>query len=277
MRRRLLTGALLLAAAVAAVLALPTRALTLLLALPVLGGAWEWVRLSGWEEPAARRHLAAFALVLGLLWWSPPPPAALAATAWGAVLWWAAAALGLVAAERRAAAGRGLPAPPRLLRGLLSWVVLLPPWLLLGGLHGGSLAPGPGPALLLAVLALVWAADIGAYFVGRRWGRHRLAPALSPGKTWEGLAGGLGAAALLAAGEALALGLPVGGWTATALVTVVFSVAGDLLESWLKRLAGAKDSGRLLPGHGGILDRIDSLTAGLPAACWAWLLLGEDW
>ena len=264
--RRVRTAALLLPAAVAAVLWLPTPVFSLALALAALAGAWEWIRLSGWEEGAARRHLAAFALAVGLLGWGPPGPEALAAAAWGAVLWWTAVA-GWLAAARGA-----LPAPPpRLLRGLASWPTLLPAWLLLTGLHGA----GPrGPALALGVMALVWAADTGAYFAGRRWGRRRLAPGVSPGKSWEGVAGGLAAAGALAILEAPLLGLPTGGWLLVASGAAGCSVVGDLLESALKRWAGAKDSGRLLPGHGGVLDRIDGLLAAVPAA-YAGLLLLE--
>ena len=116
-------------------------------------------------------------------------------------------------------------------------------------------------------LVLVWVADAGAYYAGRHWGRTPLSPRLSPGKTREGLYGGIISAAILAVGYGVLFGLTMAVLAAFVLVcalSVLFSVAGDLSESLVKRLAGAKDSGSLFPGHGGMLDRIDSLTAAAP-------------
>ena len=127
---------------------------------------------------------------------------------------------------------------------------------------------------LLFVLFLVWAADSGAYFAGRRFGRHRLAPQVSPGKSWEGAAGGLLLAGMLAAGAARAFGRPVLGFTLVCVLVAGFSIVGDLNESMLKRFAGLKDSGRIIPGHGGIMDRIDSLTAAAPLLLLGTSLLG---
>jgi len=128
-----------------------------------------------------------------------------------------------------------------------------------------------GKLLLFAGMAVVWVSDSAAYFAGRRWGRRKLAPAVSPGKTWEGVAGGIAAVALytvllwLLAAERLPAGLPE--LLALTLLMSLLGVVGDLYESWMKRVAGVKDSGRCLPGHGGLLDRIDALAAALPA--WA--------
>ena len=128
-----------------------------------------------------------------------------------------------------------------------------------------------GPLTLLAVMATVWMADIGAYFSGRKWGAHKLAPAISPGKTWEGAVGGTVAALIWGYAAGTAVGLWSGLAPATFLVVltalvafVALSIEGDLFESLLKRQAGVKDSSQILPGHGGILDRIDSLTSTLP-------------
>lgn len=146
----------------------------------------------------------------------------------------------------------GVPA-----RLLLGWAVVLPGWGSLLYLHAEA-------RLLLAyLLVLIAAMDSAAYFAGRRWGRRRLAPVLSPGKTWEGLA-----AALLAAGV-LSVAWWLAGWGTAwlmlaGLVAGIAGVVGDLLESAMKRAAGVKDSGRLLAGHGGVLDRIDSLCAAAP-------------
>jgi phosphatidate cytidylyltransferase len=137
---------------------------------------------------------------------------------------------------------------------------------------------GAGVIVLLAAMALVWVADIAAYFAGRRFGRRRLAPAISPGKTWEGVIGALAGVLLyglllqqpLLAGSGIdRLHTAAGaGWYPLLLVLAVLGIEGDLLESWLKRCAGVKDSGWVLPGHGGVIDRIDALTAALPAAAW---------
>jgi len=121
-----------------------------------------------------------------------------------------------------------------------------------------------GPELVLALLAIIWAADAGAYFAGRQWGRRKLAPRISPGKSWEGLTGGLLGGVVAALIASLWCQTSVTVLVPLAVVTVVFSVLGDLLESRLKRAAGAKDSGRIIPGHGGLLDRIDSLCAAAP-------------
>jgi phosphatidate cytidylyltransferase len=137
---------------------------------------------------------------------------------------------------------------------------------------------GQQPWLLLSLLAIVWIADTGAFFVGRRFGRHKLAPTVSPGKSWEGVAGGLACVLLYVAvlqGTGAAAGGPLdgaAGWL-LALTLTALSVQGDLFESMLKRQAGAKDSGTLLPGHGGVLDRIDALTSTLPVAALAVYLI----
>lgn len=143
-------------------------------------------------------------------------------------------------------------------------LVLLPTYQAIVHLHGRS------PALLLAVVGLVAIADSAAYFSGRRFGRHKLAPRISPGKTREGVVGAWVAVSVYSVILSLVWPDAVGvsWWTAllAAWALLFLSVVGDLLESWIKRQAGVKDSGNLLPGHGGVLDRIDSLTAALPAA-----------
>jgi len=176
----------------------------------------------------------------------------------------------------------------------LFWVLIAPPWLYFGwrvesqpllALVGLLLLIATwvavvqvrvrSPGLLLALMAIVWVADTAAYFTGRRFGRHKLAPSISPGKTWEGVYGAMAAVALYAlALLALAPGQlahevtarAAVAWVAVALLLVIMSIVGDLFESHMKRQRGVKDSGRLLPGHGGVLDRIDALIAAMPGA-----------
>jgi phosphatidate cytidylyltransferase len=137
-------------------------------------------------------------------------------------------------------------------------VVLVPAWLALSQLHAHN------PLFMLFLLLLVVAADVGAYFAGRRFGRHKLAPRVSPGKTWEGVGGGVVGATIVAIIGALWLHMPFLLFIALCVVVVFASIVGDLTESLFKRHAGLKDSGNLLPGHGGVLDRVDSITAAAP-------------
>jgi phosphatidate cytidylyltransferase len=156
---------------------------------------------------------------------------------------------------------------------LAGWAVLLPCWLALIELREA------GAVLLLWIMGIVWITDTAAYLAGRRFGRHKLAPQVSPGKTWEGLAGAIAAVTFYAfAGKAaqvpegiMGLAAVNAAWALLLFVVLhwalaCYSVLGDLFESWVKRMAGVKDSGSLLPGHGGVLDRIDSLTSTLPLA-----------
>lgn len=250
--RRVLTALALIPAVALVVLAAPPAAFQAVLVAVVAAGAWEWGRLAELSPAAGYAALAgvslAAALGAGGGW--------LAGLAWVGAAWWLAA---LAAVLRFRAL-----APParrsRLGEAAAGWLVLVPAG---AGLAAVYAAPG-GPALVMALLAIVWAADSGAWFAGRRFGRRRLAPRASPGKTWEGAAGGLAAGALAGAAAAWWLGRPRGEFVAVALLTVCASVVGDLYESIAKRRAGRKDSGRLLPGHGGVLDRIDGLTAAAP-------------
>jgi phosphatidate cytidylyltransferase len=272
LKQRLLTIAVLLPLFVWCVLALPTPYFALCVALMVMIGAWEWAGLVGMNTRGGR---VAYLAVMG---------AALSAAAWlihlpvlrqfilaGAVVWWVIAMIwirrysldphGFLRTIRQPGS---MHFPPYWLFGMLGVVVLVPAWIGLVVIHGNELAGG---YLVLLLMALVWGADSGAYVAGRLWGRTKLAPEVSPGKSWEGVYGGLAVATLAALGCGVWFGLD---WralvtlTLLGFVTVLFSIVGDLFESMIKRLAGVKDSGRLLPGHGGMLDRIDSVTAAAP-------------
>jgi phosphatidate cytidylyltransferase len=243
-----------------------------LLSLAMIGAAgWEWARLNGVASIAAAGPGAL--LVLAGLWAVHTGAAYRVPASW----WWVATGAWAVIAAlllRRGPAGWSRwPAVLRLLVGLLA---LWAGWLALVQARAGSLN------FVLSALCIVWAADIGAYFAGRNFGRRKLAPAISPGKTWEGVAGGVVAVVLLGLLWMLGLDhwLPIDGpsvfaglrghyaWVGFFVFCAVLaglSVVGDLFESLAKRAAGAKDSSGLLPGHGGVLDRIDALLPVLPA------------
>lgn len=259
LRLRVITGAVLALLVVIGALTLNPAGIAAVMTLVALLAAWEWSRLAGVERIAGRLAcVIAVAALHALLWWPDPAHA-------GAILlplvaaWWVAVAAWLVAGGRPRAVTSGVR-----WRWLVAGLVLLPAFSL------GTLliAESPvGRGLLLYALFLVFAADTGAYFSGRAFGRRRLAPAVSGGKTWEGLIGGLVCVTAFTVVAALVLEVPqerLPLWIAIALAAAVLSVAGDLFISVLKREAGVKDSGRLLPGHGGLLDRLDSLLAALP-------------
>lgn len=266
--QRVLTAVVLLALlvpALAATVAWPFLLLTLIL---IAAAAWEWARLNGSAQPLALACGAALALACAAAavgGWTASAPAA---------VWWAAAAVWVVGGSL--ALRGGVAAWPRLpvaLRMALGLVALWAAWLALVA------ARAQGLGFILSVLCVVWMADIAAYFGGRRFGRHKLAPGISPGKSWEGVASGLLGVLLLAlvwlawepvAGPSLFGELQgrFGIWMGAVLLMglTAMSVVGDLVESLVKRAAGAKDSSRLLPGHGGVLDRVDALLPALPIA-----------
>ncbi len=247
---RIITGAILGIAIVATLLFLPTRAVAAIFGVLWLIGAWEWAgfaRLGGLRRFA---YVALLAACLGAGWLRLDlvvgPPLFVVTIAW-----WTVALVAVVTFPR----AFGMP-----LVAVLGLPVLLPAWWLLVTLHAGA----QGPQLGLTLMSIVWAADVGAYAFGRWLGRVKLAPAVSPGKTWEGVTGGILAAAVAAGTAARLLGLPVAGLIAVGIATALVSVLGDLTESMFKRNVGLKDSGALFPGHGGVLDRFDSLMAAIP-------------
>ncbi len=235
------------------------------LTLAVFFGAacWEALRLFG-----VRRALPlALAAAVVLPWLADRAPAEWVPLAALCVLLWA---LRFVPALKV-----GLPPTGGARGGLFTSIYLLALFgcfIAIAGLWQRSIM------FMVSAMAIVWVADIGAYFAGRAFGRHKLAPAISPGKTWEGVAGGTLAVLLLAGGAALtpalagsfpaqllqAFGWPL--WVVMICAMVAASVIGDLFESMMKRRAGMKDSSALLPGHGGVLDRIDALIPTMPLA-----------
>jgi len=265
LKQRVITGLILAVSFLVALFALPTYGFIALITAVLAYAAWEWSHLAGLTSRAGRglylfaviAIAAALGVYLGfeqdILLTEKPRFLLLIAC-----IWWAIAVLWVQSFPSSAILwGR------RWLCLLMGVFVLLPMWLAFAGLM--SLAEGP--QLVLAVVLLVALADIGGYFVGRAIGRTKLAPKVSPGKTWEGLLGGQLAIVLVVGTTASFLDLDAaraGLWLGLAMVTGLASVLGDLLESMVKRHRGVKDSGTILPGHGGVLDRIDGLTAALP-------------
>lgn len=224
-------------------------------------GAWEWANMSGLEQQSAR---IGYAAVIAAILYSLIDASGISVL-WLAFLWWIVCFM--LVRSYPVGSERWGSVPVRALMGVL---VLVPAWVGLNHLRAGGFQFGETDNNLLVILyvfCVVWVADIGAYFAGRAFGKAKLAPRVSPGKSWAGVWGGLAAvgvfalvASILVSASATDTLLLI----AASLVTGLVSVLGDLLESMLKRFRGIKDSSRLLPGHGGILDRIDSLTAAVP-------------
>lgn len=236
--------------------------------LVFLAAAWEWSSLMGLKLTASKILYLLFMLwCMGAVLYFNIPVRLIYTLSIG---WWVVAFIFILCYPTFSGWwGRGL-----LVRGLMGLLVLIPCWTSLNVLRSQT----NGINAILFLFVLIWGADTYAYLIGRRWGRHKLCPLVSPGKSWEGLA----AALLGTVGVVLvvlwALGIPRDIWWAVvlmAVVTVCFSIIGDLFESMLKRQVGLKDSGRLLPGHGGLLDRIDSLTAAAPVFTVGGLMLAK--
>jgi phosphatidate cytidylyltransferase len=253
---RVLTASILAAALLLCLFALPAQWAVLVFAAVFTGAAWEWTGFGALRSPAARiGYTAAIAALLALSWrWSESPSHLLVLLELACV-WWAIAFLWLILAP-----GRHRPA----LALCCGIPVLVPAFIAVARVQVAAHGFTGGPLMVLCMLLLVFAADIGAFFAGRSWGRHKMAPRVSPGKTWEGAMGGLAAVVLVALLGTVHFGLPVAAGVAFGCAVGIYSVIGDLTESMFKRGAGLKDSGSLLPGHGGILDRIDSVTAAAP-------------
>jgi phosphatidate cytidylyltransferase len=246
-----------------------------LLGLIFLMGMWEWTRMAGVRGYALRALLLlGYAILFALFWQVCKSPAwwlpVLAGLAWWllALAWLDHHRFGNAMTPRNAAL--------KLLAGAL---VVVPAWSALVVMHGDMATPNPGhgPWWVVFFACIVFGADIGAFSAGRRWGHTKLAPAISPGKTREGVYGALVCSGIVGLIGGVLLKVPpsrLPAIIALALVTVLFSVVGDLFESLIKRHAGVKDSGALFPGHGGLLDRIDSIVAALQAFVLGKFLLG---
>jgi phosphatidate cytidylyltransferase len=266
---RILTAVVLLPLVLAALFLLPPWGWGAVTLAVIVIAAAEWADLAGYRRRTWWMFVAGTLLIGVNLLLSPLSgfavgwPAGIVLAVCGlATLFWLLVAVPWLA-------NRWRPTSPLPL-AVAGWIVLIGAWVAIVQLQAHS------PWLVLAAMAIVWIADTAAYFAGRAFGRRKLAPEVSPGKTWEGVYGGLAAVAIYAlalvplaaksgfAGTVSPIAVIV--WIGLALALAALSVVGDLCESLLKRQAGVKDSGRLLPGHGGILDRIDALLAAMPAA-----------
>lgn len=276
LKQRVITALVLLAVLLPCLFAPAPTPFALLTLLFVTAAMWEWARLN--QVGSALMVLGGAVTLLGGCWaiWSSvllsPNAVVVPSTFWlvGAIAW------GLGAILMLSQGARWWSTIPAAIRELIGLAILIMAWLAL------TRAKVQGINFLLSVMCLVWAADIGAYFGGRAWGRHKLAVSISPGKTWEGVYCGAAAALVLAgcwlvAERTWSLGSAsvyqrlhaqwgMAGLVLGVLLLVAMSVAGDLIESLVKRQAGAKDSSQLLPGHGGVLDRVDALLPVFPVA-----------
>jgi len=264
---RILTAIMLLVPTVLALFFLPSIWVAAYFALFIGVGAWEWTALIGLRHLGARIVYSVSLLLLCAVLIVGGTTMAKAAFVVAAIGW----TLILVELVRHPEVNDGWLHRAGA-RHVLGFVVLVPPLVAIYTLH--VLDPRR-PWVLVFACVLVWAADSLAYFAGRFFGRTKLAPAISPGKTVEGVIGGLIGVGMLAWLGNVFLwgyaGIEFIEWLALALVAALYSVLGDLLESKFKRAAGVKDSGTLLPGHGGVLDRIDATTAALPIFALGWL------
>lgn len=264
LKQRLPTAIILAAVALGLCLMPAAGGFVLACSILTLAGAWEWAALCGLARPGR----ALFCLLTGGLLvalYRPNDPALLGAIVTAGVAYWLFAG-GLVLACQNGRQALPRPALPRLLLGLGT---LLPMW---AGLILLKVFIEGGAALLLYLLLMVWAADTAAYFAGKSWGRRPLASRISPAKTQEGALAGLIAAIVIGLGYVIVTDRAWGeAWVFVllSLITATVSIFGDLMESLLKRAAQVKDSGTLLPGHGGLLDRIDSLAAASPVFAFA--------
>ncbi len=271
LKQRIITAVILAPIVVAGLFLLPPMGFALFTAAVLAIGGWEWANLAGVSRQAGRIGYALALMLAMVLFYQVPVLPMLMVVG---VFWLGAFFLVHAYPER---VSLWAPMGLQLAMGL---VVLVGAWLALNHLRSGELSlAGQGNNLLLILYTflVVWAADIGAYFSGKAFGRRKLAPSVSPGKSWAGVYGGLGVVFLLATAVMVWLEPTPAQWvlfTLFSLATAFVSVLGDLLVSMLKRHRGIKDTSQLLPGHGGIMDRIDSLVAAIPVLALCFTLAG---
>lgn len=265
LKQRVITAVILIAVVLAALFWLPPSVFCVLSGLLALAAAWEWSSLMGLVRIAPRTLY--LGVMLTILFNVLFVPVTLLITV--GFYWWLIAVVLIVLYPR----ATRLWAKSAVIRGAMGVLTIVPCFAALNHIrnqHDGGVA-------LLFIFVLIWGADSVAYFAGRQWGKRKLAYQVSPGKSVEGAIGAIVFAILFTVLFLSLLHVPTSGWSWAVLlsiVTVIFSIVGDLFESMLKRNVGLKDSGRLLPGHGGVLDRIDSLTAAAPVFAFGAMLIG---
>lgn len=255
--KRVVTAVIALSLVLLAIFVLPQNITLVILGFVICAGAWEWAAFVGYKTPVAA---AAYSVLVGAMcagaWYLAQTEAGFTRAVYQLAMgFWALCFFAVLRFPIRFAQ------PIVFLVGLL---ILVPAFVALANLY----TQPDGARLLLVSLAVIWAADVGAYFAGKRFGRIKLAPTVSPGKSWEGVFGGLAAVALLAVAASYWLNIPTSVLLPLSLAVALVSVVGDLTVSMFKRNAGLKDSGKLFPGHGGVMDRVDSICAATPLFAW---------
>ncbi len=286
LKQRIITALLLAPTAICAIFYLPLVYFAALLLAVVAIGAWEWGPMMGLTTKISRlAYVVSTTVLIAILWYHLPPEniwnsmfglqQEVLPLLWLSVVWWGLAALLILNYPK----SKQFWAKSQFAIAILGWLTLVPTWLAFMVLRASSYSTDDfhGAQLLMFLFLLVWSADIGAYFVGKLLGKHKLMPNVSPGKTIEGFLGGVVCATILTSVVGFYLSWSSDKMIVALLVAALIatiSVLGDLTESMFKRQAGIKDSGSILPGHGGILDRIDSLTATAPIFAICYILLG---
>lgn len=285
LKQRIITALILAPAAVSAIFYLPISYFAGLLMAIIAIGAWEWARFMGLVNTIQRLgYVVMTSALIALLWFMLPVDETwlvisgiqheITSMLWLSAIWWLFAAFLMFSYPKSSP----FWAKNKFIIALFGWLTLVPTWLAFMVLRTNDymLDEFQGAQLLMYLFMLVWSADVGAYFVGKSLGKHKLMPNVSPGKTIEGFLGGVVCAGILTVIVGISLQWSSDKFMTALLVTLLItsiSVLGDLTESMFKRQAGVKDSGTILPGHGGILDRIDSLTATAPVFALCYLLL----
>jgi phosphatidate cytidylyltransferase len=270
LKQRITTAAILIPLVLALIILPPTTWFAAIVAIVFVGAAWEWSLLAGCRTTASRGIVAVAAAILLAALIVVRTPGLLVVLTLVGVAWWIGCCFWL----RHFTFAAAPNAENRMLKLGAGAFVILPTLASAMLMHSGP----QGNWWTLLALVIVWAADTGAYFSGRHFGRRKLAPQISPGKTWAGVYGAVLAGGFVALLGGFLLGVRDGaqlvGLLLLGVVTVAIAVVGDLFESLMKRHAAVKDSGSLIPGHGGLLDRLDSVFAALPVFVAGKLLLG---
>ena len=258
LKQRVVTAIVALSVLAVVMFVVPGIIARIAIALLMLGAAWEWSGFIFSKENKGRYvYLLFIAILMALIFVALPNAGLVDSILKISLGWWFTALAWMFF----------FPTP---IAKPVAWIcgalVIVPAWLALDMLYL------QGPELLLFALLIVWVADMGAYFVGKGFGRVKLAAQISPGKTWEGVFGGVSAVMVLAVLGSLAFEIEIAVIVPFCLAVAMISIVGDLTVSMFKRHSGVKDSGNLFPGHGGVLDRIDSVTAAAPL-----FALGLSW